>query len=545
VSLQDIVNVQISATSAGPARQSFGTPLVVAYHTRWGASADRVRRYTSIAGMVSDGFIASDPAYKMAQAMFSQVPRVRAVKVGRRVQTFTQVVEITPSAPSAGEEYSLSVNGATALYTADSTPTLAEVCTGQAAAITAAGGADVDAIHSGTSTAGPQTITVFNGVIGGRLMAQPRALCIVISAHANWDATVGTIVGKDGAGRTLTQTFNIPDGGNTTINISPLFARVTEIDIPTQSGTNGTFTVGVQTRVTADGSSGTKIVCTATTAGELVDYSALSSNLSAKDATTDPGIAEELDDIVRADGDWWGLVIDSNSKTEIEATAAWAEDHEVLFVCQSADSAIADSASTTDVAAELQAAAYARTHGEYVTAIAKVWRAAALLGDRLPDDPGSDTWAFKTLAGIPVDVLTDTQKANVLAKNFGTYTTIAGLNVTEGAKVSAGEWVDVIRFLDWLRARARERIFALLTRGPKLAYTDGSVDTVKAELLGVLNDGIRAGGLAATPAPTVSAPLVADVDEADRQNRLLPDVEFSARLAGAIHALDVTGSVSV
>jgi hypothetical protein len=42
----------------------------------------------------------------------------------------------------------------------------------------------------------------------------------------------------------------------------------------------------------------------------------------------------------------------------------------------------------------------------------------------------------------------------------------------------------------------------------------------------------------------VTAPKVADIDPADRAARLLPDVQFSATLASAIHAVEITGSLT-
>jgi hypothetical protein len=41
------------------------------------------------------------------------------------------------------------------------------------------------------------------------------------------------------------------------------------------------------------------------------------------------------------------------------------------------------------------------------------------------------------------------------------------------------------------------------------------------------------------------APKVKDVSSADRANRVLPDVTFSATLAGAIHAVEILGTISV
>jgi hypothetical protein len=68
---------------------------------------------------------------------------------------------------------------------------------------------------------------------------------------------------------------------------------------------------------------------------------------------------------------------------------------------------------------------------------------------------------------------------------------------------------------------------------------------IKSVLFAVLKDGIRAGGLSSDPAPEVTAPAVADVDSITKAGRILPDVKFTATLAGAIHNLEISGTLSV
>ena len=105
--------------------------------------------------------------------------------------------------------------------------------------------------------------------------------------------------------------------------------------------------------------------------------------------------------------------------------------------------------------------------------------------------------------------------------------------------------IDVIRFIDWLRAQMQERVALLIiANGGKLPYTDASVGLVKGELRAVLNEGIRRGGLSPDVPATIIAPKVADVSTADRNARRLPDVTFNARLAGAIHKVLISGTVS-
>jgi hypothetical protein len=562
VSLSDIVNVQIRAASAAITRAGFGTPLIAACRVPWEAEApaELVRTYSSISGMESDGFIASDPAHRAASAIFAQQPRVQRVKVGKRASArwFTHVVALTPASPALGTLYSIEIDGDLCEYTASGSDTLADVCTNFAAAIdTAAGDVDVDAIiTTRASSASLQTIitTGLNGVVGQGAMDPPRSLAFVFNSHADWDATTAVVTGTDSAGNTISENFAIPNGGNATVSGTKLFRKVTQVVIPAQTGTNGTFTLGKRSRLdAASAGAGTRVDVTATDTGMLIPYAARSASLALHDTTTNPGIATDLGAINGADVDWYGLLIDSNSELEVEAAAGWAESNDKLFGAQSADTACADSGSTTDVAADLQTSNYFRSPAFFHPDIGTTtsWLAAGMFGDRLPADPGSDTWKFKTVAGVSSYVLSETEKTNLHAKNMFTYTVIAGVAVTEQGKVPAGEWVDVVRGIDWLKARMRERVFGLLVGAEKVPYTDAGVDLVAAQVRAQLRQGVSVELLApgipgstTDPPPVVTAPLVADVDPVDRANRVLPDVEFSARLAGAIHAVQINGTVS-
>jgi hypothetical protein len=111
-----------------------------------------------------------------------------------------------------------------------------------------ASAADVDAIiATGASTAGVQTIsgTGLDGAVGDDVMYPARKLTLVLSNHADWDATTAVWTGKDAYGQTLTENVSIPNGGNATVTTTGVFSQVTSLYIPTQAGTGGTFTAGV------------------------------------------------------------------------------------------------------------------------------------------------------------------------------------------------------------------------------------------------------------------------------------------------------------
>jgi hypothetical protein len=105
--------------------------------------------------------------------------------------------------------------------------------------------------------------------------------------------------------------------------------------------------------------------------------------------------------------------------------------------------------------------------------------------------------------------------------------------------------VDITRFVDWLKSELQINIFGLLVNNPKVPFTDAGIDAVRSTILGVMQEGIDSGGLAESPKPIVSCPTAASVDSTNKAARNLPNVTFSATLAGAIHATTITGTLSV
>ena len=263
----------------------------------------------------------------------------------------------------------------------------------------------------------------------------------------------------------------------------------------------------------------------------------------------DPGIAADLAAIKLENNDWYALGTLYNSSACSLAAAAFAEANGKLYVVATVDSEVATVAESlaTDVAKLLKTAAYFRTavvyHHSPIAFCDSAWE-----GRCLPLTPGSETWAFKTLATVPATTLTDTQKANIAAKNANYYTTIAGRNMvlgtSNGGIVSGGEFIDTIRFRDWLQARMQERLVLLFASADKVPYTDPGIAKVEAEVRAQLDDGITAGGLAPEPY-TVTVPKAASAAPADRAARILRNVKFSARLAGAIQKIVIQGVLTV
>lgn len=116
--------------------------------------------------------------------------------------------------------------------------------------------------------------------------------------------------------------------------------------------------------------------------------------------------------------------------------------------------------------------------------------------------------------------------------------------VTRNMKMADGEWMDVRRGIDWTHARIQENIFALKTSLEKIPFTDAGIGLVVAAIEEVLRLGAQRG-LYVEDSIVITAPQASQVNAADKNNRLLPDVKFQATLQGAIHFTRIEGAVSV
>lgn len=258
--------------------------------------------------------------------------------------------------------------------------------------------------------------------------------------------------------------------------------------------------------------------------------------------------AFDLDAINNYSNLWYALIaVDRNPDTVLDI-AAWTETHIKLFGTASSDPQIinvAPGADLNSIAAKLGQLGYVRTFVMYHQDAALDYPEAAWFGAVLPLEPGSETWKFKTLNGVSYSNLTTTQSLNALGKNANTYEFVAGIGITQNGTVAQGEFIDIVRGIDWLTARIQEYVFRVLVTNPKVPYTDAGIATIQAEVLRVLSIGIDNDFIAANPEPTCTVPLAANVPPADKAARILRNVRFQATLSGAIHAVFITGNISV
>lgn len=550
--LSEIVNVVISLQTGGVSRAGFGTLLVLDPNLRTTNRSDTYATATAM-GLV---FESTDPAYVAASTFFAQDPRPTQIKIGRR-KVDAALVQVRTVADSTN--YVVTINGTAFTYASGVGATRSAIVTGLAALINA--GAE------------PVTAT-----------AQTDVLLLVLDSGTGWTLSVSTTyldytvhykvlqIDTVGAGTytvTITCGCNVATpfsfvatGYHTKSNVADgIVAAINAGSLPITAQKSLTDDVIVWADI-ADPTATTPLY--AQTAFGM----ALTSQMSLKSQSITEAISDAIDAIVVEDNDWYHFAMTSRLQAEQLAAAAKIETLYKVYGTASCEAAIADTtvaADTTSLAALFQSLNRYRSwvlyHPDANGDNSEVWPEIAWIGDQITIDLDvkTSTWALKEINGVASYNLTDTQKINIYGtiltntggKNCNALVSFNGTDYhTIPGKVGAGEWIDVIIGRDWLQFRMQEDIFYDLTHNDKIAYTDAGIAMIVKAVKGRLSKGIDTqflrfdNTLNKSEGYSVTWPVVDDILPADRADRVLNNVKFVATVAGAIHAVQITGEIA-
>lgn len=253
---------------------------------------------------------------------------------------------------------------------------------------------------------------------------------------------------------------------------------------------------------------------------------------------------EVIGDAEDADDDWYALAIESRIASDIQAVAANIQARQKIFLAVTADADVLDPTDTNDIGSFLLSNSYSRTALWFESD--GDWIETGIAGLALPKDPGTLTWANNTVAGVVGRRYSGSAISALQDKRVSYYSEIAGINATQGGFTSdSGAFIDLIRGIDWLRQTMAEDVWQLLARVDKISYTNAGIAQVEGVIRNRLQIAVDRDVVAPNPPFEVSVLDVLDTEENDRANRLLRDVNFNCRMAGAIHKVVVRGTVTV
>lgn len=260
------------------------------------------------------------------------------------------------------------------------------------------------------------------------------------------------------------------------------------------------------------------------------------------ETTTATGLGTELTAILTERDDCYGVACEHQSEAIGNAVASWVASYRKIYGVFSHQNTLRTS-STTDLASDLKAASNNRAFVRWSATASEDFPEIGLMAGQFPYNPGSRTWNFKVVAGATVTPTTATDITNLAAKNSGVIRSLGGLNLHYGSKMAGGRYIDVQHGMDWMQARAEERLFALLARNPKVPYTDAGLAMIEGELRALLQEAVRNQFLADDENLTVEITPVSLQSANDRAARIVRGVKFRGRLAGAVEEMYVEGVV--
>lgn len=298
---------------------------------------------------------------------------------------------------------------------------------------------------------------------------------------------------------------------------------------------------------------GAEVSVTADEAGQAVAIGIRGNLALAAPASTElPSVS--LNECLRESGDWYGVALASRVEADVLDAAEWVESNERLFGVSSDQAGIIDAAVSTDIASKCQQKQYFRTHVWYHGQAKTEALEAAITANRFTYYPGGETWANARLSGITYDNLAEGAALAAHAKNANTFEQMRNFAVTQNGKVAAGEWIDVIRGRDWLAEQVKINVASqIINANGKVPFTDDGILIIVNGVRQALMLGQTRGLIALDeiddagrkiPGFVISVPRSASISPNDKANRILRDLKFSARLAGAIHVAEIKGNLT-
>jgi hypothetical protein len=497
MSLSQIINVNISRQTTAVSVAGFGIPMFLA-EADLGAGGTlptgrpRIATYTDSTDVGVD-WGTNSPAHLAAVAFFSQNPSIPTFKVG-------------------------------AYYSANT-----------------GGGADTAAVLTGGDASANVAELAGNGV--GDFSITINGSDIEVSADFSGDGSVADLAATLDALPALA-----------TVNVTESAGSIVITTVATGSGASLGFAF-------SDDAAGT---------ASLLGLLANSGGNIVQGFGTDGTITDAVIAIEQEDNDWYvgtcyarGVEAGqlANQKEFALAVAGLSNPKLVFTGSANQENYANGDGGTNDVASALSNndrivvfyhdAAIATTGGTpYAGGIENPFPECAFAGYNLPFDAGSATWAYLQLNGVsPAQNEAGTRRLNqgehaaLQAKNCNTTELVAGVTVTREGKVTSGEWIDIIRGVDNMDEDITKALFRLLVsqQGGKVPFTNSGMNQIKNVIEGQLQVYVNRGFIVNNFVVTVPDANYAGHDKA---NRTVNDVKFVAQLQGAVHTINVSGTVT-
>lgn len=174
---------------------------------------------------------------------------------------------------------------------------------------------------------------------------------------------------------------------------------------------------------------------------------------------------------------------------------------------------------------------------------------AALIGAAAGKAVGSFTYKNIILKGLKTLSLSDTEIENIHKSGCITFVTKSGDKVTSEGTVLSGEYIDIVDSKDWIIQQIEYRTQKTLNSADKIPYDNNGIAVLENICVDVLNtaynNGIIADNSSGTADYSVNYASRSETSVDDRAARRYVMGEFKFSLAGAVHNVEITGTVEI
>lgn len=406
LALSNIVDISVTVSPSAASANSFNqglfvgpSPVIPSYGTN-----PRLRRYTSLDELLSDGFTSADPEYIAAQIYFSQTPVAQYLWIGRQDATAIQ------TAVPSGRTVSDGAITAAASILSSLTAAFTSADVGLAVRVVGAGVAGADLVT-----------TVATYTDATHVVLAVAAATTVVAAQ--------TSIGAVGRGYAANDTVTVVQGGASygTLTVLTVGTAGQVLTLGTTVGNQGTaYSTGVGLVTTTSGS-GSGLAINITAVGESL--------LQASQACRAASAA------------WYGLAVNQPSDVDNLSLSAWADAiWQTTRYYPWSNSVGIPNGTANNLAIQLQTLEY-RVLGIYSTTQNglypnNIYAAAGLMGVDMGLNTGLAgsffVTAHKTIEGIAKEPLTQAQYDNIVSSRFNVQCDLSPYTMLEPGFMSNG-----------------------------------------------------------------------------------------------------------
>jgi hypothetical protein len=263
---------------------------------------------------------------------------------------------------------------------------------------------------------------------------------------------------------------------------------------------------------------------------------------------------------------WYGLVVPSASEADILSISALIEASSAphFHGATTTDAATLLSTSTDDLASEMKALGFKKSAVQYSSTnpYAVVSMLSRILTTNWQAQNSTITLMYKQEPGITAEQLSEAQAAVLDSKNcnvFAAYnndTAIIQTGITP-----SGQFIDTVVGVDWLRGAIQTNVYNLLYGANKIPQSDPGMHQIATQIEAACQQGVfngllapgvwNAGGFGQlvqgdylSKGYYVYAPPIGQQSQSDRTARISVPFKVAAKLAGAVHTVDVLVDVN-